>query len=396
MRIKRIIFNDLQEQFSDHKVSILVGPRQVGKTYLLKELQQSLEAKGHKTRYFDLEQPNDLLALGKSEQEQFNVLTQSGRVVFVDEFHLLKNISKLFKAIHDSPHKVKIYASGSSALEMHKHLKESMAGRVLFNRIFPLTLAELKQDKKYKVDSVLNYGGLPGLLHCKDKNDMMIELQNMVATYIQKDIKSLIKEENIRAFNLLIALLSEYQGSVVVSASLSKEIGLSKPTIEKYLEILSKTYVCHCLPSFAKNLSNELKKSKKYYLYDLGIRNSIVKDFRNIQERPDAGVLKESFVLLSIIKQIQPNMDVRFWRTKHGQEIDFVILKNKIPFPIEVKSKMLKPEIPKAVKIFLDNYTNAPGAIIYNDDLRETVEYKNKPVIFQSWTSAEDILFMKQ
>ncbi|MBX7149685.1 ATP-binding protein [bacterium] len=373
----------------------MVGPRQVGKTFLLRELEKEIQSQGKSCRYFDLEQPSDMLALGASEKEHFDVLTQSGEVVLVDEFHLIKNLSKIFKAIHDSKHPIKIFASGSSALEMHKHLKESMAGRVIFNKIFPFSLEERLQDKNLKKEDMLIFGGLPGLLHCENSEEKIIELQDMIATYIQKDIKALIKEENIRAFNHLLVLLANYQGAVVVAANLSREIGLSKPTVEKYLEILSQTYICHTLTSFSKNVSNELKKSKKYYLYDLGIRNSIIKDFSEIADRPDAGVLKESFVYLSILKQLKPNMDVFFWRTKSGQEIDFVLVKNRVPFPVEVKSKLSSPEIPQHLKTFLDKYPNSPGAIIFNDSIRETTEYAKRPVAFLHWSEAETIPFLK-
>lgn len=395
MEIKRSIYRELVSQITNLKISILAGPRQVGKTFLMRKLEKELIRQGKPCHYFDLEQPADMLSLGATEKEQFDVLSQSGRVIFVDEFHLLKNISKLFKAIHDSKHRVKIFASGSSALEMHKHLKESMAGRVIFNKIHPLSLDELSQDEQFKKNTVLTFGGLPGLLQCQSEEEKITSLQTMVATYIHKDIKSLIKEENIRAFNHLVALLAEHQGSVVVAANLSREIGLSKTTVEKYLEILSQTYVCHALPSFAKNLSNELKKSKKYYLYDLGIRNSIIKDFRNASERPDAGSLKESFVFLSILPQLKPNMEVRFWRTKKGEEIDFILIKNRVPFPVEVKSKLTRDEIPSSLKTFLDHYPSAPGAIVFNDSLKKTTLYKGKNVEFLPWDQAGKISFLQ-
>lgn len=396
MRVKRNIFNNLKEQIQNPKVSILMGPRQVGKTFLLRELEKEANKLGQRCRYFDLEQPDDLLALGATEKEQFDVLTQSGDVIFVDEFHLLKNISKLFKAIHDSKkHNVKIFASGSSALEMHKHLKESMAGRVIFNQIFPLSLSELQQQRNFQNESMLITGGLPGLINCQNMEEKISLLQSMVATYIQKDIKALIKEENIRAFNHLISLLAGQQGSIVVAANLANEIGLSKPTVERYLEVLSQTYVCHSLLSYAKNLTNELKKSKKYFLYDLGIRNSIVKNFSTLSNRNDAGILKESFVYLSILKQLKANMEVRFWRTKKGDEIDFILLKNQIPFPVEVKSKLKNSEVPSSLKKFLKNYPESPGAIVFNDNLHETIDVFGKSVEFLPWYEAESISFLK-
>jgi len=396
MKINRLIYNDLVSQIEEPKISILVGPRQVGKTFLLHELEDEAKRRGLKTRFFDLEQPGDMISLGATDKEQFDAIASAGQVVFVDEMHLLKNISHIFKAIYDKKLKVKIFASGSSALEMHKHLKESMAGRIIMNRIFPLCVSELKQIESYNEEDSMVYGGLPGLVNCAGKEAMIRELNSIVSTYIAKDIKSLIKEENIRAFNHLIHLLAQYQGSVVASSNLSREIGLSKPTVEKYLKILLQTYVCHSLNSYSKNMSNELKKSKKYYLFDPGIRNMLLKDFSLVSSREDAGVLKESFVLLNIIRQLKPNMEVRFWRTKRGDEIDFILLKNRVPLPVEVKSALREPSIPGGIRIFLDNYANAAGAIVFNDDIVEDVQYAGKTVSFQNLFSSDRIGYLQQ
>lgn len=395
VKIKRLIFNVLAAQINEPKISILIGPRQVGKTFLLKELEIEAQRQGYKTRYFDLEQPHDMLSLGPTDKEQYDTLVSSGDIIFIDEMHLLKNISHIFKAIYDSKHKIKIFASGSSALEMHKHLKESMAGRVIMNRIFPLTIGELRQIRGFRDENALIEGSMPGLVNCADLENKISELQSIVSLYISKDIKSLVREENIRAFNHMMYLLAEKQGSVVVAANLANEIDVSKPTVEKYLEILSQTYVCHTLNSYAKNLSNELKKSKKYYLFDLGIRNSLLKDFSSIKDRPDAGFLKESFVLLNIVRQLKPNMEVRFWRTKNGDEVDFILIKNRKPFAIEVKSEVPEPVIPNGLKKFLNNYPNAVGAIVFNNSLTTDVEYNGRNVHFLPWTQADNIEYLQ-
>lgn len=395
MKIKRLVFNGLLAQIDEPKVSILVGPRQVGKTFLLRELEIEAQKQGYRTRYFDLEQPNDMLSLGSTEKEQYDTLVSSGDIVFIDEMHFLRNISHIFKAIYDSKHKIKIFASGSSALEMHKHLKESMAGRVILNRIFPLTIEEQRQIKNFEDENALVTGGMPGLVNCSDLESKINELQSMVSLYISKDIKSLIREENIRAFNHMVYLLAEWQGSTVVAANMANEIKLSKPTVEKYLEILSQTYVCYTLNSYAKNLSNELKKSKKYYLFDLGIRNSLLKDFSPLKDRADAGFLKESFVALNIIRQLKPNMEVRFWRTKLGDEVDFILIKNRKPFAIEVKSELSEPIIPNGLKKFLNNYPDAVGAIIFNNSLTTSVDYNGRSVHFLPWTQAGNIKYLR-
>jgi uncharacterized protein len=396
MKIKRSIFSELQGQIENQKISLLVGPRQVGKTFLLSQLSDFAINQKLRTRFFDLEQPEDLLSFGSTEKIQLESLASGGDVIFIDELHYIKNISKLFKALHDRRKGPKVFASGSSALELHKHLKESMAGRIIMNRIFPLGQGELMQNPAFKADDFFRFGGLPGLINLDTENNKVNELQSIVSTYITKDIKGLIKEENIRAFNQLIYLIAENQGDLVVSANLAREIGMSKPTVEKYLEILSQTYVCHQVLSYSKNLGNELKKSKKYYLYDLGIRNSLLKDFRFAKDREDKGKLYESYVFLSLFKQLKPNMEIRFWRTKKGDEVDFIVLKNRIPLPIEVKSNISEPSVPKGIKKFLDNYDKAPGAIVFNDNLKDKIIYKGKTIRFQTFREAENVPYLQE
>jgi len=241
------------------------------------------------------------MELTGSTSEIYNKLTKEpDSIIFIDEFHYLKNASKLFKAIYDAKKNIKIFASGSSSIELHKHIKESMAGRVIKNRIFPLSFNEMTQIKNFTEDNYFSYGGLPGLTHEKTEQEKLRLIESIVETYLIKDIKSLIKEENIRAFNNLLFLLAQYQGSIVPAKNLSKKLSLSEPTVSKYLEILSETYVIGTLSSFSRNLGNELKKSKKYYLYDLGVRNMLLKDFNPPEKRVDIGSIGEAFVFWNI------------------------------------------------------------------------------------------------
>ncbi len=365
--------------------------------FLLRELETEAQKRDLTTRYFDLEIPDDLLSLGATDREQFDTLTSSGDVIFVDELYRLKNISHVFKVIFDSrKKKPKIFASGSSALELHTHLKESLVGRVIFNRIFPLTLSELRQQRSYKDKDALVTGGMPGLVNLAKTDNIPKELQSIVATYINRDIKGMVREENVRAFNHLMYLLAEQQGSVVVAANIANEIGMSKTTVEKYFEILSQTYVCHTVSNYARNLGNELKKSRKRFLFDIGIRNSIIKDFRSISERSDAGFLKEGFVALNLIRQLKANMELRFWRTKQGHEVDFIVIKNRLPYPIEVKSNLKKVEIPDGLKRFLNAYEDAPEAIVFNDRLTDEINYSGRRIRFLPWSMVDEIDFMCQ
>jgi len=386
MIIKRSVFEQLSNDLGRPEVSIILGPRQVGKTFLLKELENDAKARGFRTRYYNLELPHDLLAFNKDDRELFRMLTTDLDVVFIDEFHYLPNASKLFKSVYDDGGKTKIVATGSSSIEMHKHLKESLAGRRLAVRLMPLSFAEYSQmgkDRQSLLAGHLIFGGLPGLIHHDAPEEKIRLLNEILETYIQKDVKSLIKEENIRAFNNLLYLLAERQGSVVSVGGLANDIGLTARTIERHISILEQTYVLYSVFSYSRNIGNELRKSRKFYFYDLGIRNALLRDFSMPNEREDMGIIHESFVALQLASHLKPNMELKFWRNKAGLEIDFVLLKNRRPFLIEVKTTLHEPDIPPALKIFMKHYPYTAGAMVYSTNLDADAEYLGKRVTFR-------------
>jgi len=395
MKIKRFYFNKLWDEVSEPEISILLGARQVGKSTLMRQLQTKAKRNGFKTVFYDLEQPFDLNRLAGSEQTVIDEITSGAQVVFIDEFHYLKNASKIFKSIYDQHKSIKIYASGSSSLSIHKHLKESLAGRFRKTIIYPLNLTEWKKVPDFKDEQYLQWGGLPGLIH-RSTDDARVELlENIISTYITKDIKGLIKEENIRSFNSLLYILAQVQGSIVAVSNLARETGIKETTVARHLEIISQTYVMHILPSFTGNLANELKKSRKYYLFDIGIRNMLLKDFRPISEREDKGNIYESVVLLHLQSQIKPNMELRFWRTKKGDEVDFILLKNRIPIPIEVKSNLAAPQMPGGLIKFLIRYPKAPFAIVFNESLKTCIEAEGRMIYFKPWQGVVELDFLK-
>ncbi|MBI5145170.1 MAG: ATP-binding protein [Candidatus Omnitrophica bacterium] len=366
--IKRNILNGLRQELTQPEILILLGPRQVGKTTLLKELQDYAKKAEHKAAFFDLEQPQVLADFNRSEKEIIDTIKRSGKVVFIDEFQYLKNVSKILKAVFDSGEKIKIVCSGSSSLEIHKHLKESLAGRRFLYRIYPLQYSEIKASlSAFSLEEYFRFGGMPALTHTDSQERKQQILNELLGSYILKDVKSLIKEENIRAFNHLLYLLADNQGSTISVHSLAGEVGLSSKAVNRYLDILEQTYVNFRIYSFSKNLGNELKKSCKTYLYDLGIRNVILKDFSGIRDREDKGVLFETFVFLHLQSMLSPNMEIKFWRTKDGGEVDFILLKDRKPIPIEVKSQIAHGEIPSGLRRFLARYKGVKQAYVIND-----------------------------
>src|SRR3989338_8088465 len=153
---------------------------------------------------------------------------------------------------------------------------------------------------------------MPGLLHQQTEEQKINYLAQLVEAYLLKDIKSLVKEENVRSFNSLLFHLAHHQGSITSTSSLAKEISMHGQTIDHYLEIMAQTFTLYPVISFATNFSNELKKSKKYYLYDLGIRNLLCKNFAPLEKRDDRGILAESFVHNMLERERMPNVDLNF------------------------------------------------------------------------------------
>lgn len=386
--IRREIYPALLEEFSRPEITILVGARQVGKTFLLKKLHRHAESLGMRTRFFDLEQPENLALFNREDREVIRLLAAGLDAVFLDEFYYLKNVSRIFKAIHDSGRKVKIFASGSSALEIHRHMRESLAGRKRIFHVNPCGYAEMKQAWGKETPGLyLRFGGLPGMAGLAEEDRFRL-LADIVQSYVLKDVKSLIREENIRAFNHLIYLLAQSQGSVISAAGLAREISLTQKTVDSHLEILSQTRVAFPVPSFSSNLGNELKKSRKSYLFDIGIRNSLLKDFRGAAERPDGGVAWETLVFLELNRLLDPISEIRFWRTKDGKEVDFIFIRNREPFPVEVKSSVNPNVLPPGLRAFLKRYPRTARAFVVNPSLEAETRFGPTRVFFKK---AEDV-----
>ena len=382
-QINRLIFHRLQQEITQPEVNILLGARQVGKTTLLHALESYAQSAGYKTAFFDLEQPQVLAEFNRPSQQIIDRLKAAGQIIFIDEFQYLENASKIFKAIYDGTEKVKIVCTGSSSLEIHKHLHESLAGRRILFYISPLLYEEIKAAfPTSTLSEYLAYGGMPALTHVSLESRKQLLLTELLGAYILKDVKSLVREENIRAFNHLLYLLAQNQGALVSGHALSKEINMSAKAVARYLEILEQTFVNFHVCSYSTNLGNELKKSFKTYFYDTGIRNAILRDYAHFDGRPDQGAILESMVFMTLRSRLLPNMELKFWRTKDGSEVDFVLLKNRKPIPIEVKSRLSGPEIPRGLKRFIDRYPKTKAAYVVNLNRRGTVLFKNCCVQF--------------
>jgi len=210
-------------------------------------------------------------------------------------------------------------------------------------------------------------------------------VNSIMQSYMLKDIKSLIKEENLRAFNNLLILLAQRQGSISNVSSLANEVGLSAKTIESYLELFAQTYTVFPLSSYSSNYGNELRKSRKFYLFDPGIRNVLIKNFAPPENRPDTGILAESFVFLEFNRLVSPETELTFWRLKSGEEVDFIVSKNRKPYPVEVKSLRKIGDIPNGMRAFIRRYPKTEKAFVLNRDSEGETNFNDTKVIYAKW-----------
>jgi hypothetical protein len=404
MSLKRNVYQSIINDIKRKEVSIIIGPRQVGKTTLLKELFAFCVQKKIRCVYYNLEMPLDLSTFGGDLQKVLNDICTGKKVIMIDEFHYLPNATKFFKAVFDGCPGIKIFASGSSALEMHKHMKESLAGRRILNKVFPLSFSEWLPSKTKKellpedidhptlpdahkilkkhMDKFMIYGGMPGLVHEKTDDEKKRLLIDLVATYIQKDVKALLRDEDVISFNRLLSALAAQDSGILSENAFSGNLNYSLRQVRKDITILNQMFLLYSLKPFSSNRGRELRQATKTYLFDPGIRNAILNDFREGAKRQDKGAIYESFVFLEMQKHLRIAQEIYYWRTSQKEEVDFVLVTDRIPLPVEVKSKISPGEIPPGIKRFLDVYPECKYAFVLNTDYYGKNTYKDKQIIF--------------
>jgi predicted AAA+ superfamily ATPase len=389
--VQRKDLDKLVRQADNHSASIIIGARQVGKSTLLGMIRERL---ARPSEMFNLENPLHL-ALFNEGYTSF-IRTIRTNTIFIDEFQYCKDISSVFKAVYDLNPQIKIYATGSSSMEIQAHLKESLAGRKLETILYPLTYGEwLSRESLHErpgpssditevmspdeleahrknLGEFLRYGALPGLLALSEDLEKREYLFGIYQTYIAKDIKAFLKEESVLSFNKAITWLALHNGAQLNKSTLSGVAGISSRQVDRYLDVLVGTFVLALLPPLANNRGKELTKTPKFYLYDQGIINSIIQDFRSIDLRPDSGMLREQFVFWELKKNIDIRFSLHYWRTTDGKEVDFVLRKDQELLPVEVKSSWNPPALPSGLRHFLTLYPETRSAVVLYDGPEHT------------------------
>ena len=411
--VHRLLLGRLKEGFKKNRIVIITGSRQVGKTTLMNMYKGNIPGEMH-CFYFNLEDVGSLNICQNIDSLRSYLadngidIKKDNTFLIIDEFHYIKNATKLFKLIYDLYPKIKILASGSSSIEIQKHLKESLAGRKRVYHLYPLSFEEFvrfKSEEEYArytklaschISSALSkiytcdylkdyllFGSYPKVTLLGSKTEKIEELEDIYSSYIQKDIKSLIKDEDISAYNNLLKVLSSQIGNLLNINELSNTLKISRRQIVKYLSVLEGTFIIKLLNPFSFNKRTEISKMPKIYLLDTGIANFSSGNFGQIDYRSNLGSFIENFVLCEIIKYKPIYFQVYFWRTKVGAEIDFILEGNNELIPVEVKwQKSIRPTTPKSFVSFFTKYENIKKAVVVTKDLSCKIRCQDKDLYF--------------
>lgn len=380
------------------KILIIKGARQVGKTYLLKEIKKDLEKSGKRVAYLlaDEIDNNPILKTSASLElylEQYFNFPDEFIYLMIDEFQAIEEAGLLLKNIFDKhKNKIQLIVSGSSALEINKN-SEYLTGRAIhfnvdrinFKEYFDFRegtntkrhgLADLKELEMFfetfkpklelSIGEYLSYGGYPEVLTTQGVEEKETVLKSIIKTYIDKDIINQLNVENVTGFNNLIKILAGQIGQLVNSQELSNTANLSINTLKKYLEILAGTYIIDLVTPYFKNIRSEISKMPKVYVLDAGIRNYLLRSF---ETRLDGqGEVIENFVYNTLLVQYNKEY-IHFYRTSGGAEIDFVIEdKNNKLMLCEVKYRN-KVKVPVIMENFTERYDNVGRKLITTKDL---------------------------
>ena len=358
------------------KAVVILGARQIGKTTLVSEL--SLHEKS--VRWFNGDLNTDHRLLQFSSTTDVELTLRQADTIVIDEAQRFPNIGLILKQLVDENIRLnlgkKIFATGSSSLELAKGVKESAVGRLVHRQMWPLSISEIAAAKGWgeicqNIERLMIYGTYSAVF--TDPDHAEATLRNYCDGVLYKDLFALAGIRKNEKFMHLVQLLAFNVGSEVNYDNLARDTGLSKTTVAEYLQLLEQCFIIKICPSFSRNLSNALKKGKKVYFCDNGVRNAIIGDFSPMAARrgQDASALWENFFFMERVKlhSIRNDFtDMYFWRTtsNNPHKLDFLEVKNEKIRAFECK---LSPSAKARHKKFTTAYPDAPIQTVTPDDL---------------------------
>lgn len=370
--ISRAISDSIKNHLKDEKAIILLGPRQVGKSTLLQQLSPKL---AKPIMWWNGDDADVRTILTNTTSTSLRALLGKSKTLVIDEAQRIGNIGISIKLIIDQLKDVKVIATGSSAFELANHINEPLTGRKWEYNLFPFSFGEMAEEhglltEKRLLNHRLVYGYYPEIVNNPGGEE--IRLKQLSDSYLYKDILTWEKIQKPDKMERLIQALAFQVGNEVSYNELGQLSGLDNQTTEKYIDILEKAFIVFRLGSLSRNLRNELKKSRKIYFYDNGIRNAVINQFSPAVLRQDIGALWENFVISERVKFLaykQINCNQYFWRTHAQQEVDYIEERNGLMNAYEIKwNPKSNVRFPKT---FLGAYENVETKVITPDNVSE-------------------------
>jgi len=387
---KRKIMDEVIGDLRKKRLVFIVGPRRVGKTTLMKMVMDSFKVE--KRLYIDVETLAEYSMFENYgsfvRYMEVNGFKKNDKVLIgIDEAQHLSEINAILKSVVDHHRNWYLLCSGSSSLGILKNVKESLAGRKRVLNLRPLFFEEflrftekvellekvknvkdqrewnwIKDEVLSNWDEYILYGGMPEVALQGDREEKIKELNDISQSYIKMDVYSYLRGKiEIMRYNRLIQLIANNSSKLMNISSLSRKSGIKRNKVEESIFLLDSADIIKLLPPFFTNKNKEITKGKKIIFYDTGIRNSIIRDFRDLNIRPDKGFMLE----IAVANNIR-GWDILYYRTKHQTEIDFVLSKEEKLMPVEVKSG--NPEVPpRALRSFMNRYCRKKGFVVTRD-----------------------------
>lgn len=395
MPIKRYMFSELVAHLPKKEVSLIVGPRQAGKTTLMLQVQDYLKKKNEKTLFLSLDFEGDTPHFNTQAALLDRINLEFGKkkgYVFIDEIQRKENAGIFLKGLYDMQTPYKFVVSGSGSIELKEKVHESLAGR---KRMFELQTVSLKEfinyktmykyedrlDEYFRIEKTeslgllieyLNFGGYPRVILEETLAEKLQTMDEIYRSYIEKDIAYLLRVERIDAFGNLLRLLAGQVGNIINLNEISSTVGISVQTVKNYLYYAEKTFVIKRLTPYYRNIRKEISKSPVVYFNDIGMRNFSIGQFGRYMMLSEIGFLFQNLIYRLLHEKIKDEgSTLHFWRTKDRAEVDFVINKGREVIPVEVKCKEMKEKsIARSLRSFISRY-KPKEAFVVNISLKD-------------------------
>lgn len=357
--IKRYLGQIIRDKIGGGKAIVVFGARQVGKTTFLKEIFADDEVV-----WLNGDEEEVRAAFEHLSAASFAPVMGEKKVLVIDEAQRIKDIGLKLKPIQDAyGDRIQIVATGSLSFELANKVNEPLTGRKWEYRMYPLSFREMVEyhgvvKERSSLENRLLYGYYPDIV--THPEDARVRLNQLVSDNLYKDILSLDGINKPAKLEKLLQALAFQVGSQASINELANTVGADNKTVEKYLSLLEQSFVIFRLPSFARNLRQELSSSNKYYFYDVGVRNAVIDDFRPVELRQDIGGLFENFIIAELQKTVTGRRQY-FWRTAQQQEVDYLMEADGGITAMEIKwNEKRTARLPKT---FVDKYQ--PKEVIY-------------------------------